>query len=402
MADPKQILLLVETSRVFGRDVIQGISRYAKERANWLFHFEDRGINEGLPPSLDNWHGDGIIARSPTRPLAKAIGELQCPVVELLGDGKVQSAEVRTDEKRTAELAVDHLLKQGFEHLAFYSFANSWWSDARRDAFAETVEIRGCSHNVFPGAYKGSNLPYPTWRQTFEKPLVQWIDRLPKPVGIWAVGDSQAIRVLEACRSLNLRVPAEVGILGTANEDVVCSMLSPSLSSIDLNAIEVGYKAAALLDAKMRKNEAKSKRSRRCSKVKTTPVFVPPSGVIMRESTNRMAVIDPEIDEAIKIIERSAIYGLTVDQLAEELLLSRSTLERRFRQYFKCSPSQEINHIRVERAKGFLRETAWPIKLISEKTGFDLPENFVRYFKRLVGETPRQYRMRFYGGDASK
>ncbi|EMI58038.1 XylR family transcriptional regulator [Rhodopirellula sallentina] len=402
MTEPKQILLLVETSRVFGRDVIQGISRYAKERANWLFHFEDRGINEGLPPSLKHWQGDGIIARSPTRPLAKAIGRLNCPVVELLGDGEVQTAEVRTDEQRTADLAIDHLIKQGFERLAFYSFANSWWSDARRDAFCENMSSRGLTAHVFPGAYKGSQLPYPTWRQSYERPLIQWVERLPKPIGIWAVGDSQAIRVLEACRSLNVSVPAEVGILGTTNEHMICSLLSPSLSSIELNAVEVGYKAAAILDAKIRRQKTKTSRRKTKSESPTSPVFVSPSGVVMRESTNRLAMIDPEIDEAVKIIERDAVHGLTVDELAEELLLSRSTLERRFRQYFHCSPSQQIHHVRVERAKMLLRETAWPVKLISEKSGFDLPENFVRYFKRLVGETPRQFRMRFYGENATQ
>ncbi|TWU37367.1 XylR family transcriptional regulator [Novipirellula artificiosorum] len=397
MAVPKQILLLVETSRVFGRGVIQGISRFARERANWIFHFEDRGILEGLPPWLENWQGDGIIARSPSIALSKALGRFRCPVVELLGDGQHQSAEVCTDERMTAGLAIDHLLKQGFAHLAFYSFANSWWSDARRIAFEQILASQDLSGHVFPGAYEGGNLPYPTWKLDFQAPLIQWVDRLPKPVGVWAVADSQAIRVLEACRQLNLHVPAEVGILGTSNEDIVCSMLSPSLSSIELNSQQVGYKAAGLLDWKIRM----------LSPPKTPPlttaarIIVPPSQVIKRQSTDRIAIIDPELDQAVKIIEREAVNGLTVTALADELLLSRSTLERRFREFFHCSPSQEINHIRIERAKGFLRETAWPISVIGQKTGFASAENFVRFFKRMVGKTPRQYRNAFYGTDST-
>jgi LacI family transcriptional regulator len=377
--------------------VIQGISRYARERANWLFHFEDRGILERLPAWLKNWQGDGIIARSPTRGLSAAIGQFKCPVVELLGDGKHLAAEVRTDETMTAEFAVEHLLKQGFEHLAFYSFANSWWSDARRDAFEQVVGCRGHSGHTFPGAYKGSQLPYPTWKQEFEAPLLRWLDRIPKPVGIWTVADSQAIRLLEACRQVGLPVPAEVGVVGTSNDNVVCSLLSPSLSSIELNPQEVGYRAAALLDAKM-KGRARSRNSR---KPLATPIIVPPAGVVVRESSDRIAIVDPELDQAIKIIERDAVHGLTVEQLAKEMLLSRSTLERRFREFLHCSPAHEINRVRIERAKAFLRETPWPIAAIGQKTGFASPENFVRFFRRLVGITPRQYRNDFYGDDCS-
>lgn len=397
MAKPKQILLLVETSRVFGRGVIQGISRYAKERSNWVFHFEDRGILEGLPASYKDWHGDGIIARSPTRGLSKAIGQLRCPVVELLGDGKQLSAEVRTDETQTAELAVDHLMKQGFDQLAFHSIAKSWWSDARRDAFERIVRARGVSGHIFPGAYKGANVPYPTWRQEFETPLLRWLEHLPKPVGIWTVADLQAVRILEACREVNLHVPTDVGVLGTSNDDIVCGLLSPPLSSIELNPQEVGYKAAALLDSKMRKRAGR-KASRKQPK---TPILVPPSRVVVRESSDRVAIIDPELDQAMKIIEREALHGLTVEQLAKEMLISRSTLERRFRDFFHCSPAQEITRVRIERAKTFLRETAWPTGVIGRKTGFASPENFVRFFRRIVGQTPLQYRNSFYGEEGS-
>ena len=397
MAKPKQILLLVETSRVFGRGVIQGISRYGKEHANWHFHYQDRGIREGLSPWLKDWQGDGVITRSSTPALAEVFDQFHCPVVELLGDGNLLSPEVHTDETMTAELAVEHLLKQGFAHLGFYSFANSWWSDARRDSFDQIIRSRELSGHIFPGAYKGDSQPYPTWKAGFEAPLVRWLDRLPKPCGIWTVADSQAIRLLEVCRKLNLRVPAEVGILGTTNDELVCGLLTPPLSSIDLNPQEIGYKAAALLDSKM--NSTDSRGSAR--KEPRTPILVPPSGVVARESSNLVAVTDPVLDQAIKIIEQNALYGLTVEELAEEMLISRSTLERRFREYFKCSPAQEINHVRIERAKAFLRETAWPISAVGQKTGFASPENFVRFFRRLVGETPRQYRTRLYGEDPS-
>lgn len=395
MMRPKQILLLVETSRVFGRGIIRGISRYAAQRANWVFDFEDRGILEELPGWLKHWEGDGIITRSPSRTLSDALRRFRCPVVELLGDGRHRVAEVRTDEDLTARYAVEHLLKQGFEQLAFYSIAPSWWSDARRDAFDRLLRARGLVGHVFPGAYRGAPSPYPTWRQEFEAPLLAWLKQLPSPIGIWSAADSQAIRVLEACRRLHRHVPADVGVLGTSNDEIVCLLTSPPLSSIELNPQEVGYKAAALLDAKIKARSAKQT----SGKHPPTPILVPPAGVVERESSDRIAITDPELDQAVKLIARQAVHGLTVTRLAEEMLVSRSTLERRFRDFFGCSPAQEIHRVRIERAKQLLRETAWPIATISEKTGFASPENFVRFFRRLVGQTPRQYRNSFYGQD---
>ncbi len=393
MAKPKQVLLLIETSRVFGRGIMNGVSRYAKEHANWVFRFEDRGILESLPAWLRDWQGDGVIARSPTPSLSESIADFGCPVVELLGDGRTSIAEVRTDEALSAQMAIDHLTQQGYEHLAFYSFATSWWSNARRDAFEQVVRSRKLSGHVFPGAYKGSNKPYPMWRKAYQQSLDRWLDRLPKPVAIWTVADSQAIRILEMCRQRHLHVPSEVGILGTTNDEIVCGLLSPSLSSIDLNAAEVGYRAAALLDQKMRARVPK--RWRRAN----PPVLIPPQGVVARESSNRIAILDPELHQAMQMIDREAAKGLTVEAIAEELLLSRSTLERRFRETLKCTPAEAISHARVERAKKLLLETTWPVSKIGSRVGFCSPENFVRFFRRIVGQTPRQYRNDLHGED---
>jgi LacI family transcriptional regulator len=235
-------------------------------------------------------------------------------------------------------------------------------------------------------------VPYPTWKQHFEGPLLAWLDRLPKPVGIWAVADSQAIRILEACRRLNLQVPGDIGVLGTSNDDIVCRLLSPPLSSIELNPQEVGYKAAWLLDTKMRAQRG----TKTPGSVRRRRFWYRRPGVVVRESSDRIAIVDPELDQAVKIIARDAVHGLTVAQLAEEMLVSRSTLERRFRAFFGCSPAQEIHRIRIEQAKVLLRDTAWPIAVIGQKTGFASPENFVRFFRRLVGRTPRQYRNSCY------
>ncbi|WP_168565907.1 AraC family transcriptional regulator [Crateriforma spongiae] len=392
MAQQKHVLLLVETSRVFGRGVIEGISRFAKEQADWIFHFQDRGILEGLSPWLRNWKGDGIITRSAVRSLAKEFDRLKCPVVELLGDGQTLISEVRTDEMITAEHAIDHLIKQGYPHVAFYSHSNSWWSDARLKAFETIVRQRGLSGHVYPGAFKGDRQPYPPWKPAYEKPTLQWLDQLPKPVGIWAVADSQAVRLLESCWQIDLRVPVDVGILGTSNDELVCRLLSPSLSSIDLDASQIGYHAAALLDQKM--NRPTPKRSG--SKKHPKPRFIPPGGVVSRGSTNPIAIHDPELAMAMQIIARDAMHGLTVEQLAQEMYVSRSTLERRFRAYFKHSPAHEINQTRVERAKTLLRDTALPVHAVSDKVGFASPENFVRFFRRIVGKTPRQYRLQFF------
>ena len=377
----RNVLLIIETSRAFGRGVLQGISRHMLEHDDWIVHVEDRGLLESIPSWLKTWTGDGIITRTPSFSIARMIRNKQVPVVELLGNGIQIQPEVRGDEDHVATLAVEHFAQVGFSDYAFFAVGNAWWSLLRQEAFVRTVKEHGGTVHVFPHAGTGDRVFYPVWTPQFDRAMLKWLRRLPKPVAIWAVSDILAIRLLEGCRQLDLSVPEEIAILGTTNDVLLCNTLTPPLSSIDLNAFRIGYLAAERLGKKMQGETLES-----------SPVLVPPTGVVARQSTDIVAFPDRQIAMAVRLIRTDATSGLSVEQVAESIGISRRTLQRRFQALLGHSVEKEMMKTRINRAKRLLNETDFSLPAIAIKTGFATADYFVQAFKRETGLTPGRYR----------
>jgi len=377
----QNVLLIVETSRAFGRDVLRGISRHMFEREEWNVSVEERGLLETAPSWLKTWKGDGIITRTPSLSIARLIRSKKIPVVELLGNGLQIQPEVRNDEDRVARQAVEHFTQVGFSDCAFFAVGNAWWSFLRQEAFVRAVKEHGKTVHVFPFAGTGERVFYPVWEPNFDKVMLKWLRHLPKPVAIWAVSDVLAIRLLEGCRRLDFSVPEEVSILGTTNDTLLCNTLTPPLSSIDLNASRIGYLAAERLTMKM------------CGQIlQPAPILVPPIGVVARQSTDVVAFSDRRIAMAVRLIRTDATQGLSVGQVAESAGISRRTLQRRFQALLGHSVEKEIMKTRMNRAKRLLSETDFSMAAIAIKVGFTTADYFVQVFKRETGMTPGQYR----------
>ena len=380
----QHVFLIIETSRAFGRGLLQGISKYMLEHDDWVVHVEDRGICEAIPSWLKTWQGDGIITRTPSLSIARMIRNKQVPTVELLGNGIQVRPEIRSDEDLVARLAVEHFAQAGFSNYAFFAVGNAWWSLLRQEAFVHIVKEYGGTVHVFPHAGVGKRVFYPEWAAHFDKAMLKWLRSLPKPVAIWAVSDILAIRLLEGCRRLDLSVPEEVAILGTTNDTLLCNTLTPPLSSIDLNAFRIGYLAAARLATKMRGEIPE-----------IAPVLVPPTGIVPRQSTDIVAFPDRQIAMAIRFIRTDEISGLSVERIAESVGISRRTLQRRFQTLLGHSVEKEVMKTRINRAKRLLCETDFSLTAIALKSGFSTADYFVQAFKRETGMTPGQYRQSF-------
>lgn len=377
----KNVLLIIETSRAFGRGLLEGISQYLLETSRWNIHVEDRGLLETTPSWLKSWKGDGVISRTSSFAIARALRRLDVPVVELLGNGRQIKAEVRNDERQTAVFAVEHFAYAGFKDYAFFAIGNAWWSQLRQDNFVQKVCEHGGNPHVFPCAGVGSRVFYPNWEPKYEKITLKWLRQLPKPIGIWAVSDALAVRLLESCRRLGLSVPEEIAILGTTNDTLLCKILTPALSSIDMNSAKIGYVAAERLAAKM-----KGKR------IENAPILVMPAGVVTRQSTDIVAMPDSELAAAVRYIREKALKTITVNRVADAVGVSRSTLQRRFRKTLDRTVEMEITRIRIERAKHLLRETTFPLSAIAEQIGFATKDYFIQAFRRETGVTPHFYR----------
>ena len=174
-----------------------------------------------------------------------------------------------------------------------------------------------------------------------------------------------------------------MAILNLGNNEVICSITTPSLSSIGANGCQTGYEAAVLLDRKM-KGET----------LPQLPILIPPEGVVMRQSTDTFAIDNPDFVAALQIIRQRATDRIRVQEIADELCVSRRTLSRWFRQYINRTPEEEIIRVRMEYAKTLLRETSLSLEQIGRKVGYPLVEHFVRAFHLRLGITPNEFRKR--------
>jgi len=187
--------------------------------------------------------------------------------------------------------------------------------------------------------------------------------------------------VLDACRVLDLAVPEEVAVIGVDNAETFCELCDPPLSSVLPKAERIGFEAAALLSRLMAGNPTPQ-----------NDLLIAPREVITRQSSNVLAIDDPAIALAVRFIREHACAGITVDDGVSHTSLSRSALERGVRRFLGHSPQEEIRQVRLKRIKQLLAETDWPLTHIAEMTGFEHPEYMMVQFKRLVGQTPSQWR----------
>lgn len=376
--------MIVETSLASGRDILRGIARYVREHGPWSVYHEPRALEEAVPRWLHDWNGDGIIARIQNKRIAGAVASTGLPVVDVLG--LVPSAGeplVHVDDQAIARMAAEHLLERGFRHFGFCAVSGAPWSDARRDAFQRSVARAGheCSVYRLPPDTRGQR----TWEEQ-EQRLTGWVRSLPKPVGIMVCNDPRGQLVLEACRRARVAVPEEAAVIGVDNDEPLCEIADPPLSSVIPDHRRVGYEGAALLDRLMAGAAPPE-----------GPVYVPPVGLVTRRSTDVLAIDDADVAAAVRFIREHACDGIGTGDVLRRVSLSRSTLQRRFRNVLGRSIHDEILRVRLRRVQELLAQSDLPINVVSAKAGFAHRQYLGNVFKAKLGQTLAAFRKRLRG-----
>ena len=388
-ARKKRILVLVETSRGYGRGVIEGISRFSQECNEWSIYFEDAGLDgfrtiRQSAITRRNW--DGVISRSTTRLLSTKLKATGIPMVELLAPIKPKGVfpDVITDYETVSRWAVEHFLERKLRNFAYFSMVNTKWSNFRGDLFERNLAEHSLDCHHFPVCENDTHF-YPhileSWNQNFRNKLGKWLLALPKPVGLFVATDSYAIYILQMCQNLKISVPDEIAVLACDNDLLVCRSVFPPLSSIDHNCQEVGYRASHLLHDRMAKKNDSGE-----------TIFVQPSFIATRQSTDTIAVEDELFTSAITFIKNNLGNNIGVMHVVRAVGVARKTLERRFRSILGRTPAEEIANRRLQHAKYLLCDTTLPLEKIAEQCGFLVLDYFSRVFKRECGLTPNQYR----------
>jgi LacI family transcriptional regulator len=211
-----------------------------------------------------------------------------------------------------------------------------------------------------------------------------WLARLPLPIAVMACNDDVGLRVLDACRRASLQVPSQIAVAGVGNDECLCDLSLPQLTSVHLNPARIGYEAAELLDRMMDGQP-----------VEQHEYLVAPREIVARMSTDIVAAEDPLVAEAILFIREHACEGIDVGTVCRHVCRSRGALEPRFKQNLGRTVHQEIQRVRLNRVRELLAATDLPIKQIARASGYHYPEYLMRIFRQTTGKTLKQYREAF-------
>ncbi len=371
-----RIALLIETSNVYGRELLRGIHSWASENdANWSFRLVEQGRGAAEPEWLRDWRGDGIIARVEDERIGRALSELRIPVVDVsAGLEQPLFPRVVTNSQRVVEMAIEHFNELGIKNFAFCGDRKFFWSRVRESLFRSLLEEREA-----PCFVRSSRIGRP---DTEIGRLARWLKGLPAGTGVLACYDIRGQEVLEACREAGLRAPDDVAVLGIHNDEILCEFCDPPLSSVIPNARLSGYEAASVLSRLMSGDKVEQLKR------------IDPVGIAKRQSTDLVAIDDPKISSALAFILENACKGISVQDVLAKVPMARTQLERQFRKILGRTPREQIECVRMERVTDLLARSSLPISAVAESAGYEYPEYLTVAFKRRFGESPREYRAR--------
>jgi LacI family transcriptional regulator len=379
MSESKRVALLMALDVSFCRDVIRGIRRYATGRRNWVF--QNGPPEPSFVRAFRRWRPHGIIAQLLTPKLTRDMLTFRRPLVDTacaIPNLKVPVVDV--DHKAVGILAAEHFLERGYRYFGFFGSQWAYFCQLREASFRMRLADAGYTVSSCYEEYLLQPSAITEWEQATQR-VRHWLRRLPKPVGILASNDIPARHLADVCLQLGLRVPDEVALLGVDNDDLDCGLTSPPLSSVAVPAQQIGYEAAKILDALMSGKSAPQR-----------PVFLPPVGVVTRQSTDTSAIRDPAVLAALQFIRKHAGDEIGVDDVVAHAALGRRMLEYKFRQLLGRTVLEEIRRVRITQVKQLLSTTDLPMPAIGRQTGFTSPQRLAVVFRQATGLTPSEYR----------
>jgi LacI family transcriptional regulator len=386
------ILSLLDKERIGCRRILRGLMRYSQLHSLCFLQKETFLYSSNLDDPkrlIDEARPDGIIAYiRKNDPLLQLIRDMEIPAVLIPSEEPVPGFPNHLEvSEKTGAMGADYLLSKGLVHFGFIGFNDLYWSRVRHKGFVNRIECAGFIVHTYD--------KIPTVKHCKSKDeqikVVKWLKTLPQPIGILCCNDDMAGYVSNACGVAELNIPDDVSILGVDNDEFVCESYFPKISSIVMNHESVGYETGECLDSLMQGNKWDGRN-----------IFLHPTHVLSRQSTDLLMIEDPDVVVAIRFMESACPQGnICVQDVIDHTKLSRRVLEKRFRRYLNCSIYAKIQTIRMEMFCKLLRDTDISVSQIGRKMGFTEIKNISKYFRDHQNMTPLQYR-RMYGSNPTE
>ena len=377
--------IAIVMSEVFLRRLTPSLTPFARKMQDYRVLSIHRPIDE-LGPMLQDLQPSGLITEWLPEKTDQLLNlKLEVPTIVVATDRiipDILSADV--DDWAVGREAALTFAQTGFKSLACLGNATPY-SDQRIEGFKESFSTTDLPFSI----HIESGFEDTRYSESFHRPSVEmkkWLEGLPKPVGIFAVHDPLGRFLCSACTQLGLEIPTEVSVIGANNDPLVCGLTYPMLSSVSIPWDTLGEQVATAMQKMIAGEKLRSDK----------PILVQPSGVILRHSANHLALEDPLLRRAMSFLSERMQTQISIGILCEELSIPRRTLERKFKEHFKCTPWEMLCQLRVKQAKQLLAETNHPISMISELSGFNDAERMAVVFKRVTKNSPSYFRKNFH------
>jgi len=305
-----------------------------------------------------------------------------CPVVSVLEPHELFDVpQVLPDQRAAGRMAAEHLLGCGLRQFACCSHHFTKFTDLRVEGFVEAIRNADLPVEVYD---HDTRLGGEWTLQRERKDIANWLAALPRPLGFFAASDRRGCQIVHYARDLDLRVPEQFAVVAAGNIEMFCEFSHPSLSSVAMDHVQVGYLAASLLNDLLDGKPAPAE-----------PVLVPPRSVIARASTDTLAVDDPTVTTALRFIRANACKGITIEDVLGEVPVARRTLEKAFRRHLGRTPFGEIRRLQLQRAKTLLADTDMAMPDVARIAGLRDGRYLSEVFRKELDVTPTAYRRQF-------
>ena len=376
-----KVILLIDCASEFDRKLMRGIMKYSKENGPWLFYrmkpqiYSGKDREEQVIKWAKKWNADAIIGRwNETK--SSLLEELNIPVV--LQNNRMRSSiysNLTGDYEGTGIMAAEYFRKKFFINYAYFGVRDIIWSEERYIGFKS--EVLKEKANFFE--YKED----PNAEEDREK-LTEWLKTLPKGTALFCCDDAHALFVTETCRMAGISIPDDIAVLGVDDDDLLCEISDPPISSIQLEVEEGGYQACRLLHQRLLSNSANP-----------FNISIRPTGIRERQSTSSFNISDPHVLNIIRYIGDNYKNEISIPDILGIAPLSRRSVEVRFKKATGQTIYQYLLSMRIEHLAYLLTTTDRSPSELAYEVGFRDLSNIFRTFKRYKGCTVSEYRRRF-------
>lgn len=383
------VLFITDFSESYARDMMLGIAKYAREKEQtWSLSRLSVSVREqyGVAAVVD-WakqiHADAVIGQFDNDDDVELFA--LNGIIAIAQDYKSRFKSIINitgDYADNGRIAAEYFIKKGFKHFGFYGMSDAVWSLEREESFCNTLKKHGHEVSVLH-QIETDNM----WHYNHLH-VSSWLSSLAKPCAIMACDDNHAYHIIESCQLdiiHHFRIPTDIAVLGVDNDEAVCALSNPPLTSLGQDIEKGGYEVARLIDQML----AHPKASYKDIIVRSTQIYT-------RKSTDIYVNEDPIISDVLKVIHENINSKISVDDLVDLVPLSRRLLENRFKQSVGSTIYEYITKERIEKACQLLREIDSISAVASELGIYDL-KNFSRTFKRVMGVTPSEYQKQTRG-----